>query len=242
MGRRKLQIEPTEKRVRAALHGAMVIDSTSVLLVWEHDHYPQYFVPVGDVTARLEPTDEFEADHDLGRAQRYDVVSPDGDRAEGIAWSIEDVPELAGHVRFEWDALDSWFEEDEVVIVHPRSPYVRVDALHSAREVRVDLGGTTIAHSKRSVMVFETGLVTRFYLPRTDVRLDVLRPSETKSSCPYKGHAEYVSVELGGRLHHDVGWSYPTPLREVAPVAGMIAFHSEKCTVSVDGVRLARSI
>ena len=238
MARRKLQIEESPKRVRAALGGRMVVDSSDVLLVWEHPYYPHYDFPRGDVTARLEAAVTFDPGHGLGDADRFDVVSPSGQRAEGAAWSYTGIDELRDHVRFEWSALDTWFEEDEVVIVHPRSPYVRIDTLGSSREVRVDLRGTTIAHSRRAVFLFETGLPTRYYLPQTDVRLDVIRPSDTRTSCPYKGHAEYVSVELDGRTHADVGWTYPTPLREAMPIAGMIAFDHDACAVSVDGVRV----
>ncbi len=216
----------------------MVVDSTSVLLVWENSSHPQYYISRGDVSARLEPTEMFEPAGGLGTAQRYDVVSPDGDRAAGAAWTYQGIDELEDRIRFDWDALDTWFEEDEVVIVHPRSPYVRVDTIHSSRDVRVDLGKTTIAHSTRSVLVFETGHPVRIYLPQTDVRLDVIRPSDTRSSCPYKGHAEYVSVECNRKTYDDVGWSYPTPLHDASAIAGMIAFHSERCVVSVDGVRL----
>lgn len=237
MARRKIQIENSPKRVRAALGGRMVVDSTDVLLVWEHSRYPHYYFPQGDVTARLEPAGTFDPDHGLGTAERFDLITDSG-RADGAAWSYPKIDEVADHVRFEWSALDTWFEEDEVVIVHPRSPHVRLDALSSSREVRVDLGGTPIAYSRRAVFLFETGLPTRYYLPQTDVRLDVIRPSETRTSCPYKGHAEYVSVELDGKVHADVGWTYPTPLREATPIAGMIAFHHEKCTVSIDGVRV----
>lgn len=231
-------MEGTAKRVRGALDGRIVVDSTSVQLVWEKASYPHYYFPRGDVAARLEPTEVFEPAGGLGTAQRYDVVSPTGARAVGVAWSYRDIDELADLVRFDWNGLDTWFEEDETVIVHPRSPYVRVDALHSSRVVRIDVGRTAIAHSARSVIVFETGLPPRYYLPPTDVRLDALRPSQTRTSCPYKGHAEYLSVECDGRTYPDVAWTYATPLREVSAIAGMIAFHHEKCVVSVDGVRM----
>ena len=62
-------------------------------------------------------------------------------RRSGAARLLTDspVPGLAGTVRFDWAALDAWFEEDEQVFVHPRNPYVRVDALRSTRPVRPDL-------------------------------------------------------------------------------------------------------
>ena len=73
---------------------------------------------------------------------------------------------LTGTIRFDWAALDAWFEEDEQVFVHPRSPYVRIDALRSNRPVRVELEGVVLADSPSPVMVFETGLPTRYYLAR----------------------------------------------------------------------------
>ena len=107
---------------------------------------------------------------------------------------------LKGTVRFEWGALDAWFEEDEQVFVHPRDPYTRVDALRSNRRVRVELDGVVLADSASPVMVFETGLPVRYYVNRTDVRFEHLVPSDTVTSCPYKGMTSgYWSVR--GRRH-----------------------------------------
>ena len=94
------------------------------------------------------------------------------------------IDELSGTVRFEWDALDAWFEEDEQVFVHPRSPYVRVDALRSNRPVRVELDRVVLAHTQSPVMVFETGLPTRYYVSRTDVRFEHLAPTDTVTASP----------------------------------------------------------
>ena len=67
-------------------------------------------------------------------------------------------------VRFDWTAMDAWFEEDDEVFVHPRNPYSRVDAVRSTRTVRVEIHGVVLAESSAPVMVFETGLPTRYYL------------------------------------------------------------------------------
>lgn len=234
---RRLRVEPTRKRIRATLGGALALDSVAVRLVWEHPYYPQYYVPSSDVIAGLTPAGSWEPPRGLGTAERFDVASTTGRVAEGAAWTYPGIPELADLVRFEWDAFEAWFEEDEPVTVHPRSPYVRIDALHSSRDIRIDVRGTTVAHSTRSVILFETGLSPRYYLPATDVRLDVLRPSSTRSRCPYKGEAEYMSVEIEETLHEDIAWAYRTPLREAMPIAGMVAFHDERCELYVDGVR-----
>jgi uncharacterized protein (DUF427 family) len=90
-------------------------------------------------------------------------------------------------------------------------------------------------------MVFETGLPTRHYLNRTDVDFTHLVPSGTVTSCPYKGiTSEYWSVRLGGDLYPDLAWAYNFPTREVAPIAGMIAFYDEQVDVFVDGRRIER--
>jgi uncharacterized protein (DUF427 family) len=148
---------------------------------------------------------------------------------------------LAGTVRFEWDALDAWFEEDEEVFVHPRNPYARVDALRSTRSVRVELDGVLLAESSCPVMVFETGLPTRYYLDRTAVSFEHLIPTDTVTSCPYKGKTTgYWSVSIGEQLYPDLAWAYDFPTVALSPIAGLIAFYNEKVDVTLDGERLER--
>jgi uncharacterized protein (DUF427 family) len=148
---------------------------------------------------------------------------------------------LTGTVRFDWAALDAWFEEDEQVFVHPRSPYVRVDALRSNRPVRVELEGVVLADSRSPVMVFETGLPTRYYLSRTDIDFGHLIPTDTITACPYKGITSgYWSIRTGGTMHTDLAWSYDFPSRQLLPIAGMVAFYNEKADIFLDGQRLER--
>ncbi|THJ58075.1 DUF427 domain-containing protein, partial [Candidatus Frankia alpina] len=116
------------------------------------------------------------------------------------------------------------------------STYTRIDALPSSRHVRVEIDGVVVADSHRPVILFETGLVPRYYLPLVDVRQDLLRPSGTRTYCPYKGNAEYFSVEVDGTRHDDVVWTYRTPLPESARIAGLVCFYDERVTVSVDAV------
>ena len=152
-----------------------------------------------------------------------------------------DVAGLSSTVRFEWAALDAWYEEDEQVFVHPRSPYVRVDALRSTRRVRVEVDGVDVAASSSPVMVFETGLPTRYYLNRSEVDLDHLVPSDTVTECPYKGTtSHYWSIDVGGPLRRDLVWSYDFPTRQLLPVAGMLCFYNEKVDIFVDGHLLER--
>ncbi|MET8354816.1 DUF427 domain-containing protein [Micromonospora sp. NPDC005206] len=137
--------------------------------------------------------------------------------------------------------MDSWFEEDEEVFVHPRNPYARVDAMRSTRRVRVELDGVVLAESASPVLVFETGLPTRYYLNRTEVAFGHLVPSETTTSCPYKGRtSRYWSVRVDGTVHPDLAWSYSFPTSALLPIAGLIAFYNEKVDLIIDGERLTR--
>jgi uncharacterized protein (DUF427 family) len=145
------------------------------------------------------------------------------------------IEELRGHVRFDFAAFD-WFEEDEQIFTHPRDPGVRVDVLPSSRHVRIEVDGETVADTVRPHLLFETGLPTRYYLPRVDVRMDLLEKLDTVTHCPYKGAADHFSVAG----HEDLAWSYPTPLPESTRVAGLVAFLDEKVDVYVDGVRQER--
>lgn len=153
----------------------------------------------------------------------------------GVAhhYIASDLEEITGTDRFDRSALDSWFEEDEEVFVHPRNPYTRVDALRSARSVAIEVEGTLLAESSRTVMVFETGLPTRYYFDRLDVRFEHLQPSDTVTSCPYKGMtSSYWSAAADDRVNPDLAWAYDFPTRQLLPIAGLVSFYNEKAMSS----------
>ncbi|MEN3280439.1 MAG: hypothetical protein V7607_1579 [Solirubrobacteraceae bacterium] len=240
--RGQVHTEPGAKRVRAYLGGEVVADTIHPVLVWEVPYYPAYYFPVADVrTDLLEPDGGVAHSPSRGDGRTY-TITAGGKQASGAAVRYEDSPiqELRDLVRFEWDAMDAWFEEDEEVFTHPRDPHTRIDALPSSRHVRIEIDGVTVAESSNPTLLFETGLPVRYYLPKTHVRLDLLTHTDSESHCPYKGQAEYWSVRTGDAVHQDFAWSYPTPLPESQGVAGHIAFYDEKVDVFVDGVRQER--
>ncbi|MGZ4705850.1 MAG: DUF427 domain-containing protein [Acidimicrobiales bacterium] len=240
--RGRVKVEQGHKRVRAYLHGEVVADTTRPWLVWEVPYYPAYYFPEVDVrTDLLVPSDRTDRSPSRGDAA-YSHIDVGGSRAEDAAWRYPESPidELRGAIRLDWDAMDAWFEEDEQVYVHPRSPYTRVDVLHSSRHVEVEIDGVKVADSVRPVLLFETGLPVRYYLPKTDVRLDLLSPTDTRTQCPYKGTAEYYSVEIDGAEHDDAVWWYRSPLPESQGIGGLVAFYNERVDLIVDGERLER--
>jgi uncharacterized protein (DUF427 family) len=240
--RGRVRVEPSGKRVRVYLGGQVVADSTHPLLVWEIPYYPTYYFPVVDVRTELLAPDGGSR-HSPSRGEGRTFTVKVGNReAAGAALRYEDSPieELRDLIRFEWNAMDAWFEEDEEVFTHPRDPYSRVDILPSSRHVVVEVDGQVVADSTSPRLLFETGLPARYYLPKTHVRMDLLERSDTVTHCPYKGSAEYWSIRAGGKVHQDLAWSYRTPLPESQKVAGLVAFYDEKLDIYVDGVKQER--
>jgi uncharacterized protein (DUF427 family) len=212
------------------------------LLVWERPYYPTYYFPLADVRTEL-LTDDGEISHSPSRGDGHIFTVRAGGRAAiGAALRYEQSPfeELRDAIRLDWHGIDAWFEEDEEVFTHARDPYTRVDILPSSRHVRVEVDGVTIAETAKPTLLFETGLPTRYYVPKTHVRMDLLAPSETLSHCPYKGQADYWSLRVGDEVRPDVAWSYRTPLPESQKVAGLVSFYDDKVDLYVEGMRQAR--
>lgn len=235
-------VEPVPRRIRAFVGGHAVLDTVRARYVWEWPGYPQYSIPLEDVAGGALMDEDHVERLTPGSARRHTLLAGGASRpAAAWVWGDDAPGELAGTVRFEWDAVDAWFEEDEEVFVHPRSPYTRVDALRSGRPVRVELDGVVLADAPTSVMVFETGLPTRYYLDRTRVDFTRLLPTDTVTACPYKGRtSSYWSVDTGSGTHRDVAWSYSFPTRQLAPVAGLVCFYNERVDLYVDGTPLPR--
>ncbi|HEY6319559.1 MAG TPA: DUF427 domain-containing protein, partial [Acidimicrobiia bacterium] len=163
-----VRVEPGPKRVRTYFAGTLVADTRHPRLVWENPHYPAYYLPRADVrTGLLVPTERTEHSPSRGDAHYFDVQVGDH-RAVDAAWCYPESPleALRDLLRFEWGAMDAWFEEDEEVFVHARSPYTRVDILASSRHIEVGLDGVTLADTRRPTLLFETGLPVRYYLPK----------------------------------------------------------------------------
>ena len=238
-----VRIVPNPKWIRGVHRGATVVDSRRASFVWEHRYYPQWYFPADDVAAELQPNGHTFESSALGIGVRHDLVV-DGEVLADAAWSHPEAPdeELRGHVRFEWDAIEGWFEEDVEVFVHPRSPEVRVDVLPSSRHVVVEIDGERLADSTSSRILYETGLPERYYLPKSDVRMDLLAPTELVTACPYKGWANYWTVTVGGAEHPNIAWGYRTPLPESRDVAGLVCFYNEQVDLIVDGEAQGRPV
>lgn len=235
----ELRYATTPKRVRADLDGRTVLDTRDALLVWEPRRVvPWYAVPEADLhlaTTEQGPAPEPDFPGPVVGPQHPGHTTPGVSlHAEGlgeVAFRPDD-PALGGRVIVRW-APFSWREEEEPVISHPHDPFARIDVLRSSRQVRVEVGDVVIAESDRALALFETTLPVRWYLPPQDVQMSLLRPSETRTQCAYKGTASYLSAEGAP----DVAWFYPDPLHDAVPVTGLISFW-RAAAVFVDGERV----
>lgn len=259
-----LRHEPSPKRIRAALGDQTVVDTTRAVLLWEPRRVvASWAVPVVDMAAELvavgaaTPVGDNEgyALPDISEQPILDPSVPfavhtaEGEVVDvhagqqvraGAGLRLAD-PDLDGYIVLDFGAFDTWWEEDEVNVGHPREPFHRVDVLRSSRQVRLELDGEVLAESSRPRLVFETMLPVRFYFARDDVRAELV-PSQTRTTCAYKGYASYWSPVVGGREVVDLAWSYAEPLREASEVAGRVAFFDERVDVVLDGVRRERPV
>ncbi len=235
-------VEPVPRRVRAFLGGRTIVDTTRARYVWEWPGFPQYYVPLTDVLRDVLVDEGTTEETPRGDMRLFGLELDDAHRPHAAkVLSAAKVDGLDDTVRFEWSAFDAWFEEDEQVFVHPRSPYTRIDVLRSSRRLRVESKGVVLAETSSPVMLFETGLPTRYYLNRTDVDFTRLVASDTVTECPYKGTTSaYWSARVKDALHPDIAWSYDFPTREVLPIAGLVAFYNEKVDLFLDGQPLER--
>lgn len=240
------RVEPTPRWVRVRVRGEVVADSRNALLLLDYgpNILPTYFFSPDDVRMDLLGGSE---EGENGDGRRTWTVAAGGAEVENGAWSpvnpTAPLEALEGRITFTWkDPEVEWYEEAEQVFVHARDPYKRVDTLQGSRHVRVEVDGITVAESRRPLLLFETYLPTRYYLPPEDVRQDLLEASTLITACPYKGQASYWSVRVGERLHENIVWGYRDPILENPRIRGLMSFYNEKVDIFVDGEREPRIV
>lgn len=237
--------EPSERHVRGVIGEVTVLDSYAPVLVWEPGQaVPGYVFPRADVNAELlRPTSAPAHDRHARVGHWYDV-EVDGRTYPALVFRY-DVAGLEDFLAVDWfrrqePGVEHWYEEAEEIFRHPRDPYKRVDPIPSSRHVEIYVDGIKIADTHRPVLLFETRLPIRYYIPREDVDFTHLLETDESSTCPYKGDARYWSVDTGERRRENIVWSYPDPVRAVTPIRDHLAVYNEVVDIVVDGVSLPR--
>jgi uncharacterized protein (DUF427 family) len=241
-----IYFEDFSRRVRVEFAGETVVDSRNAKLLHEHGLLPVLYFPADEVRTDLfRPSDKQTHCPWKGDAS-YWSVDVAGRTAADAVWEYRDpiagAPPIKGYFAFQWHAMDRWLEEDEEMAGHVRDPYHRVDVLDSSRHVKVSLDGATLAETRRPKALFETGLPVRWYIPPEDVRLELLEPSATRTTCAYKGNASTLSVRIGDDVRADLIWTYPEPRRDVERIRGHLCFYNELVDIEVDGEQQERPV
>ena len=231
----KLVFQPDERRIRALVGDVVVLDTTRAHLLHESGLLPVVYAPEEDFVEGAWVESSTSTHCPFKGDASYRSLEVDGGAATDLQWRYPDPIEraswLAGYAALDASKVDVWFVEDDRVVGHLRDPYHRVDAHPSSRRAVVRRGGEVIADSARPILVFETGLPVKVYVPPADVRPGAISSGSGKRTlCPYKGEATYWDV---GPLT-DAAWSYETPLPDVLRAQAHLCFDDAVDGLSVE--------
>ena len=199
----------------------------------------RFYFPIDDLREELlEPSDHSTHCPFKGDASYWSVRV--GDRlAENAIWTyrepLAEAQWLRGYASIYPEMVDTWVEEDEELPAFLRDPYHRIDVRPSSRAVRITHGDRVVAASANPVTLFETGVPTRFYLAKEDLRDAELEPSETRSICQYKGEATYWSLRIDGETLEDAAWSLEDPLEGAHAARGRVCFLHDELELEAEG-------
>lgn len=109
-----------------------------------------------------------------------------------------------------------------------KNPGYRIELEPVSAQLRVELGGETVAESARAGIMYELGHAPVYYIPRDDVRAELLAPTDHSTHCPYKGDAGYYNVTAGGKTAKNAVWYYDDPYEEMALLNGLLGFYFDR--------------
>jgi uncharacterized protein (DUF427 family) len=235
---RLLFAEPLRRRMRVRAGGVWIADSEDVVLLHEPGRYPVAYFPRSDIAPGVLELMNHRTHHrDLGPTSWF-VVRAGDSVAERAAWQHVALPAhaavLEGRIAFAWRAMEAFFEEDERIVGHAADAYHRNDIRSTSRHLVVQVGERVVADSTRPVVLYESGFAPRWYVPREDIDMSALTPSDGPTFCPYKGLASYYDVAGVARG----AWTYPAAWPEVDRLRNLVSFQQDKLTVLIDGTVL----
>ena len=103
-----------------------------------------------------------------------------------------------------------------------------ITMVRNPNKIRVKLGGEVIAETTHAVTLKEASYPPVHYIPRADVKMNLLQRSDHGSHCPYKGDAAYYNIEAGGRKAPNAVWTYEKPYPAVAAIKDYLAFYANR--------------
>jgi uncharacterized protein (DUF427 family) len=116
---------------------------------------------------------------------------------------------------------------------HRKMPDHKVEEQRLKKRVQVEVGGRVIADSEHVILVREDDYPDRYYFPRADISMNLMERTDSTSTCPFKGEANYYSLNVGDKQLDDAAWTYEDPYEEHAALKGRIAFYDDKREIDV---------
>lgn len=231
----KILFTPFPRRVRAMFADEIVLDTDAGMLLFESGLLPALYVPVADVRSELLTKTEHSTHCPYKGDASYWSITVHDRTAENAVWGyetpIESAAFIQGYMALYWNRVDQWFDEDQEVFGHLCDPYHRVDIRPTSRPVAVTVDGITVAETTAAMVLSETGLPNRYYIPQADVRTDLFEDSDTVTHCPYKGSTRYHRLLVSDEAT-DVAWVYPEPFDESRRIAGHWSFDGDNVEIT----------
>jgi uncharacterized protein (DUF427 family) len=228
----RLLATPLPRRVRGEIGGRTVVDTEGAFLLHETGLSPQLYVPLADVDASVLERTETSTHCPFKGDASYRTVAGAVDAIWVYDEPLEPAGWLEGYAGVYLDRFDRWLDEGDEVQAFP-DPYHRVDIRSASAHVEVRARGELIAASDRALVLSETALANRYYLPVDDVTASLSGPTQTETFCPYKGTASYWTVALpDGTELPDGAWSYEAPFPECSPVTSYVSFWGDDVEVT----------
>jgi uncharacterized protein (DUF427 family) len=225
-------LDPYPHDVTISARGTVLARTRAALLLRE-TFAPEICVPEADVR-----TDLLKPGTARGRARVFhadlDETLPD------IARRFDDpadMPELKGRYAFDFDKVTIEVDGQQVR-GHVRDPRKIITVAPLGARLQMEIEGQTIVDSARALVLRETGLPDRFYVPAGDVDETCLVPSDRRSVCTYKGEATYHHVEVAGHSADNAVWTYDDPWTDFSADIGRIKGHRGLFTSAFDRILL----
>lgn len=111
---------------------------------------------------------------------------------------------------------------------HRKMPDHKVEEQRLQKRMQVEVDGRVIADSSDVILVREDRHPDRYYFPRSDISMDLMERTSSTSKCPFKGEANYYSLNIGDHHLDDAAWTYEDPYEEHAALKDRVAFYDDK--------------
>jgi uncharacterized protein (DUF427 family) len=240
-GKDALHVSRVPKKVTAILDDQVIAERRSVLMLHEKGYTPVYYFPRESVAMDRLALMTGETSHCPRKGDAVYFTLLNGSRAgQKVAWSYEETidsaREIEGYIAFYFDQVDRWLEDGDEISGSPADPFVRIDIRSLGGELVIEHAGSTVARTSGAKILYETGLMPRFYVPVEDI-LVALEPKRQQTTCIYKGRASYADVVVGDQVLKNAAWAYRSPVRECGEIAQMWCFDFDRFDAHwIDGV------